>query len=78
MKVPVDWEAAEPRRRRRLRRATKVDNILTSVRAGSPVIQLILPDGESGDLDMDVEDLIDACIKHQHVRSVELQVRDIA
>ena len=77
-KVPVDSEAAEPRRRRRLRRATKIDNILTSVRAGSPAIQLIRPDGESGDLDMDVEDLIDVCIKHPHVRSVELQVRDIA
>ena len=78
-KVPGDSEAAEPRRRRcRLWRSTKIDKILTSVRAGLPAIQLIRPDGESGDLDMDVEDLIDACIKHPHVRSVELQVRDIA
>ena len=77
-KVPGDSEATEPRRKRRLRRITKIDKILTSVRAGSPAIQLIRPDGESGDLDMDVEELIDACITHPHVRSVELQVRDIA
>ena len=40
-KVPGDSEAAEPRRKRRLRRITKIDKILTSVRAGSPAIQLI-------------------------------------
>ena len=41
----------------------------------NPQIQLIRPDGESGDLDMDVEELIDACIEYSHVRSVELQVQ---
>ena len=53
--APGDSEAAEPRRKHRLRRITKIDKILTSVRAGSPAIQLILPDGESDDLDMDVD-----------------------
>ena len=68
----------KPRRKRRLRRTTEIEKILTRVRAGSTAIQLIRPDGESGDLDMDVEELIDACIEYSHVRSVELQVRDIA
>ena len=77
-KVPGDSEAAKPRRKRRLRRTTEIEKILTRVRAGSTAIQLIRPDGESGDLDMDVEELIDACIEYSHVRSVELQVRDIA
>ena len=48
------------------------------MRAGSTAIQLIRPDGESGDLDIYVEELIDVCIEHSHVRLVELQVRDIA
>ena len=47
------------------------------MQAGSQAVQLIRPDGESGDLDMDVEQLIDSCIEHPHVCSVELQVRDI-
>ena len=68
----------KPLRKRRLRRTTEIEKILTRVRAGSTAIQLIRPDGESGDLDMDVEELIDACIEYSHVRSVELQVRDIA
>ena len=38
-----DWEAAEPLRKRRLRRLTNINKILTSVQAGSPAI----PDGES-------------------------------
>ena len=40
-------------------------------------MQLILPDGESADSDRNVEELIDVCIEHPHVRSVDLQVREI-
>ena len=79
-KVPGDSEAAKPRRKRRLRRTIEIEKILTRVRAGSTAIQLIRPDGESVDLDKEVlvEELLDACIEYLHVRSVELQVRDIA
>ena len=33
---------------------------------------MIQPDGESADLDRNVEELINVCIEHLHVRSVEL------
>ena len=42
-------------------------------------MQLIRPDGESAGLDRKVEEQIDVCIEHPHVRSVELHwlpVRD--
>ena len=68
---------AEPRRKRRHRRTTWIDKIFCSVQAGAQAMQLIRPDGESADLDRIVEELIDVCVEHPHVRSVELQVREI-
>ena len=72
-KAGVDSEA-EPRRKRRHRRITEVDKIICRVRARAQAMQLIVPVRESADLDRnhDVEELINVCTEHPHVRSVEL------
>ena len=72
-KASVNSEA-EPLHKRRHRRIAEVDKIISRVRAGAETLQLILPDGESADLDRTVEELINVCIEHPHVLSVELQV----
>ena len=73
-KASVNSEA-EPRRKRhgRHRRIAEVGKIISRVRAGAETMQLIRPDGESADLDRTNEELINVCIEHPHVRSVELQ-----
>ena len=58
-KASVDSEA-EPRRERRHRRIAEVDKIISRVRAGAEAMQLIWPDGESAELDRNVEELINS------------------
>jgi hypothetical protein len=67
----------EPRHKRRHRRIAEIDKVIDRVRAGAQAAQLIQPDEESGDLDRNLEDLINVCIEHPHVRSLELQVSEI-
>ncbi len=70
----------EPRRKRRHRRITEIDMLIDRVRglrAGAQAAKPIRPNEESGDLDRNLEELINVCIEHPHVRSLELQVSEI-
>ncbi len=76
-KKASDDSGGEPRRKRRHRRITEIDKVINRVRAGAEAAQLIRPDEESGNLDRNLEDLINVCIEHPHVRSLVLQVSEI-
>ncbi len=68
----------EPRRKRRQPpRIAQIDKVIGRVRAGAEAVQLIRPDEEAYDLDRNLEELINVCIEHPHVRSLELQVSEI-
>jgi hypothetical protein len=81
VKKPEADSGGEPlrKRRHRPRRGAEIDKAIASVRdgLGAEKVQLIRPDEESGDLDRKLEELINVCIEHPHVSSLELQVCEI-
>ncbi len=67
----------EPLRKRHHQRIAEIDKVIDRVRAGAQAVQLIRPDERCGDLDRNLEELINVCIEHPHVRCMELQVSEI-
>jgi hypothetical protein len=67
----------EPQRKRRHRRIAAIDKVINRIRAGAEKAQLIRPDNEAGNLDRELAELINVCIEHPHVRSLELLVSEI-
>ena len=80
VKKACDEPRGESRRKRRHRpriATRQIDKVISRVLAGAEAVELIRPDEDACDLDRNVAELINVCIEHPRVRSLELQVSDV-